>query len=71
MPLVVPGVTTNSSDKTEEWQNKLIGKKLSDTEHNEVVRLPRVYPVPELHKSTLKKIKKIKIKPPHVLTEKI
>ncbi|GAB0132288.1 hypothetical protein EsDP_00000729 [Epichloe bromicola] len=37
MPLVVPGVTTNSSNKTEEWQNKLIGKKLSDTEHNEVM----------------------------------
>ncbi|KAG5914465.1 hypothetical protein E4U53_004640 [Claviceps sorghi] len=37
MPLVVPGVTTASSTKTEDWQNKLVGKKLSDTEHNEVM----------------------------------
>ncbi|KAG5986065.1 hypothetical protein E4U43_005689 [Claviceps pusilla] len=37
MPLVVPAVTTNSTTKTEEWQNKLVGKKLSDTEHNEVM----------------------------------
>ncbi|KAK2608499.1 hypothetical protein QQS21_002961 [Conoideocrella luteorostrata] len=37
MPLVVPGVTTNSSNKTEEWQNKLVGKKLHDSEHNETM----------------------------------
>ncbi|SPO04082.1 uncharacterized protein DNG_06765 [Cephalotrichum gorgonifer] len=30
MPLVVPDVTTNSADKTEEWMRKLVGKKLSD-----------------------------------------
>ncbi|KAK3390593.1 hypothetical protein B0H63DRAFT_466106 [Podospora didyma] len=30
MPLVVPGITSNSSDPTEEWTNKLVGKKLSD-----------------------------------------
>lgn len=46
MPLVVPGVTTNSNSKTEEWQNKLVGKKLSDTDHTETVgllMLPAVY----------------------------
>lgn len=32
MPLVVPGVNSTSGDKAEEWQNKLIGKKLSDDE---------------------------------------
>ncbi|KAF4950917.1 hypothetical protein FSARC_13053 [Fusarium sarcochroum] len=32
MPLVVPGVNSTSGDKAEEWQNKLIGKKLSDEE---------------------------------------
>jgi hypothetical protein len=30
MPLVVPGINSTSGDKAEEWQNKLIGKKLSD-----------------------------------------
>ncbi|KUI55860.1 hypothetical protein VP1G_03296 [Cytospora mali] len=31
MPLVVPGVTSQQSgDKTEEWMNKLVGKKLSE-----------------------------------------
>ncbi|KAF5659273.1 pua rna binding domain-containing protein [Fusarium denticulatum] len=32
MPLVVPGINSTSGDKAEEWQNKLIGKKLSDEE---------------------------------------
>jgi len=32
MPLVVPGVNSTSGDKAEEWQNKLVGKKLSDEE---------------------------------------
>ncbi|KAK3687455.1 hypothetical protein B0T22DRAFT_478775 [Podospora appendiculata] len=35
MPLVVPGVTTSSSDKTEEWSNKLVGKKLSEEASSE------------------------------------
>lgn len=38
MPLVVPGVTTQSGDKNEEWMNKLAGKKLHDGEEsNETV----------------------------------
>lgn len=37
MPLVVPGITGNSGDKTEEWTNKLVGKKLSEDSTNEVV----------------------------------
>lgn len=32
MPLVVPGINSTSGDKAEEWQNKLVGKKLSDDE---------------------------------------
>lgn len=38
MPLVVPGLTSTSGDKTEEWTNKLVGKKLSDDPSNETVR---------------------------------
>ena len=30
MPLVVPGLTSNSKDKNEEWSHKLMGKKLGD-----------------------------------------
>ncbi|KAK4115938.1 hypothetical protein N656DRAFT_827038 [Canariomyces notabilis] len=30
MPLVVPGITNNSGDLTQEWMNKLVGKTLSD-----------------------------------------
>lgn len=30
MPLVVPGLMSESKDKTEEWQNKLMGKKIGD-----------------------------------------
>lgn len=38
MPLVVPGVTNESNDKTQEWSNKLVGKKITDDEtSNEVV----------------------------------
>ncbi|KAG6014608.1 hypothetical protein E4U41_004800 [Claviceps citrina] len=44
MPLVVPGLTTTPPNKTEEWQNKLVGKTLSDTEHNEV-ELPAAHRV--------------------------
>jgi hypothetical protein len=37
MPLVVPGITSNPKDKTEEWSNKLVGKTLHDSESNETV----------------------------------
>lgn len=42
MPLVVPGITSNGSgDKTEEWMNKLVGKKISESEpSNETVSRP-------------------------------
>lgn len=39
MPLVIPGITGNSGDKTEEWTNKLVGKKLSEGSSDEVVRI--------------------------------
>jgi hypothetical protein len=49
MPLVVPGLTSNSgdNDQTNKWMNELVGKKLGDSS-NETVRLapcykPRVY----------------------------
>ncbi|KAI9860359.1 MAG: hypothetical protein M1824_003134 [Vezdaea acicularis] len=32
MPLIVPGITSNSGDPKTEWQNKLIGKTLKDSE---------------------------------------
>ncbi|KAF1817116.1 hypothetical protein P152DRAFT_453718 [Eremomyces bilateralis CBS 781.70] len=35
MPLVVPGLTTSSKDKTEEWNHKLMGKKIGE-ESNEI-----------------------------------
>lgn len=42
MPLVVPGVTSQSGDKTEEWTNKLVGKKIHDGEDsNETVSLQK------------------------------
>ncbi|KAF4976037.1 hypothetical protein FZEAL_7255 [Fusarium zealandicum] len=45
MPLVVPGVNSTSGDKAEEWQNKLVGKKLSDEEpSNETVFAKRDLP---------------------------
>jgi hypothetical protein len=31
MPLVVPGLMSNNKDKNDDWQNKLMGKKLGDT----------------------------------------
>ena len=37
MPLVVPGITNNSGDKTEEWANKLVGKKIGDEPTSETV----------------------------------
>lgn len=30
MPLVVPGITSNSQTKTDDWSTKLLGKKLGD-----------------------------------------
>jgi hypothetical protein len=30
MPLVVPGITSSDSSKTEEWSNKLVGKKIGE-----------------------------------------
>ncbi|RYO96856.1 hypothetical protein DL765_011429 [Monosporascus sp. GIB2] len=45
MPLVVPGVTSNSGDdKTQEWMNKLVGKKLSDDDHTETTFCKRDLP---------------------------
>ena len=34
MPLVVPGLMSDSKDKSGEWQNKLMGKKLGDSSDN-------------------------------------
>nr|POE49301.1 hypothetical protein CFP56_32451 [Quercus suber] len=31
MPLVVPGLTSNSGDKTSKWMNELVGKKVGDS----------------------------------------
>jgi hypothetical protein len=49
MPLVVPGLTSNSgdNDQTNKWMNELVGKKLGDSS-NETVRSypfskPRLY----------------------------
>jgi hypothetical protein len=36
MPLIDPVTTNVGGDKTQEWQNKLVGKKLGDA-HDEVV----------------------------------
>lgn len=45
MPLVVPDVTTNSADKTEQWMRKLVGKKLGDEGSSETVRFfPLLFP---------------------------
>ncbi|KAF4997131.1 hypothetical protein ACHAPU_008600 [Fusarium lateritium] len=44
MPLVVPGINS-TGDNTEEWMNKLVGKKLSDEESsNETVFAKRDLP---------------------------
>jgi hypothetical protein len=40
MPLVVPGIMTNSDDKTQEWTNKLVGKTFSESESSETVSFP-------------------------------
>ncbi|KAK2037568.1 hypothetical protein LZ31DRAFT_480825 [Colletotrichum somersetense] len=47
MPLVVPGINNESSgDKTEEWANKLVGKKLHEEESNETTFCKRDLPKP-------------------------
>ncbi len=44
MPLIVPGVTTSltGNDKTSDWQNKLMGKKLGE-QSDQMVRI-QTYP---------------------------
>ncbi|KFA65895.1 hypothetical protein S40285_02408 [Stachybotrys chlorohalonatus IBT 40285] len=44
MPLIVPGITSEPNSKTEEWQNKLVGKTLSDDQSNETVFCKRDLP---------------------------
>ncbi|RSL56262.1 hypothetical protein CEP53_006854 [Fusarium sp. AF-6] len=44
MPLVVPGINSTSGDNAEEWQNKLVGKKLSESESTETVFCKRDLP---------------------------
>jgi len=34
MPLVVPGINSNDGSKTDDWMNKLVGKKIGDS-HDE------------------------------------
>jgi hypothetical protein len=48
MPLVVPGVTADNmggGDKTQEWMNKLAGKKLSEQPTSETVSRVLVLPI--------------------------
>jgi hypothetical protein len=40
MPLVVPGLMTNDKDKTTNWQNQLMGKKIGDTSDAIVSNIP-------------------------------
>lgn len=41
MPLVVPGLTSNSGDdKTSGWMNQLMGKKLGDSSNETVCSSP-------------------------------
>ncbi|KAH8674963.1 hypothetical protein BGZ61DRAFT_536268 [Ilyonectria robusta] len=44
MPLVVPGINSTPGNKTEEWQNKLVGKKLGDDASTETVFCKRDLP---------------------------
>jgi len=38
MPLVVPGINSNDpASKTEEWANKLVGKKIGDGPSDAIV----------------------------------
>ncbi|KAG8167624.1 hypothetical protein KVR01_003313 [Diaporthe batatas] len=49
MPLVVPGVTNAPDSKTEEWSNKLVGKKITDDETSNEVNFAR-RELPEKHR---------------------
>lgn len=40
MPLVVPGLQSTDGDKTSEWMNKLVGKKIGETSNETVSILP-------------------------------
>ncbi|KAL5083233.1 hypothetical protein Trisim1_001851 [Trichoderma cf. simile WF8] len=48
MPLVVPGIMSNSDDKTQVWANKLVGKTFSETESNETMFCKK--DLPESHR---------------------
>lgn len=54
MPLVVPGINSTSGDNAEEWQNKLVGKKLSESESTETVSSSRSYEPVHLRLTTCK-----------------
>ncbi|KAJ2903157.1 peptidase inhibitor i78 family domain-containing protein [Zalerion maritima] len=40
MPLVVPGINSQATNKTDEWQNKLVGKTVKEDDHSEVASAP-------------------------------
>lgn len=40
MPLVVPGINSNDGSKTEEWTNKLVGKKIGESSDATVCSMP-------------------------------
>ncbi|KAF4461491.1 pua rna binding domain-containing [Fusarium albosuccineum] len=52
MPLVVPGVNSTTGDNAEEWQNKLVGKKLSDEDASSETRVHQVFCKRDLPKET-------------------
>lgn len=47
MPLVTPNQdpSASASSKTDEWQGKLVGKTLNETETNETVRILAGLPI--------------------------
>lgn len=47
MPLVVPGLMSKDGDKTNDWMNKLMGKKIGETS-DEIVSSPNK-PFPSYH----------------------
>ncbi|KAH8765380.1 hypothetical protein F5883DRAFT_556853 [Diaporthe sp. PMI_573] len=49
MPLVVPGVTSQPDNKTEEWSNKLVGKKITEDETSNEVNFAK-RELPEGHR---------------------
>ncbi|KAL3449495.1 hypothetical protein BJX65DRAFT_272420 [Aspergillus insuetus] len=48
MPLVVPGITSNSSGGKDEWLNKLVGKKITESSSNETCFAKK--DLPETHR---------------------